>query len=110
MPDWPVGIKSIKPEDHAHIPRIRQGEIERYVLYRQSSDLLSAMDIAGLKKGEKLLIESVAAFGYLQVENQYFFSGIVNASMKKKVQYATRLVVNHRGEIQNTDCEWGGNL
>ena len=109
MPIWPNGtFSSLTQMHHAEVPKIRAEHIEQYVLYRQVCDQTSAEDKNSLKKGALMAKENIAALSFFKDSdsNQTFFSGIVNAAMKKKVQYSIKFVLNNStGEIQCSHCE-----
>ena len=52
--------------------------------------------------------DSIVAISFLKdlIYNQIFFTGIVSAAMKKKVQYSVKFVLNSAtAEVQNSHCE-----
>ena len=59
-----------------------------------------------MKKGELMAESSVEAVSLFQdTQKICFFSGIVNAAMKKNVAYNIKVSVNENGEIRNSHCE-----
>ena len=109
MPVWPDGTFSSLTQSHQEdIPRIRAEHIEQYVLFRQVCDQASAEDKNSLKKGALMARENIAALSFLKDpgSNQFFFTGIVSAAMKKKVQYSVKFVLDSStAEIKSSHCE-----
>ena len=57
-----------------------------------------------LKKGERMAKENVRAMSFFRDGGLVFFSGIVEAEMKK-AKYITRITINYDGDIKNADCD-----
>ena len=109
MPEWPVGsFSSLTPSCHPELPELRAEHIEQYVLFRQVCDQASAEDKNSLKKGALMAKDNIVAVSYLKdsLNSLIFFTGIVSAAMKKKVQYSVKFILNTlNGEVQNSHCE-----
>ena len=76
-------------------------------MYRQVSGRDPNDDQTALKKGERMSRESVQAMSFFRDDNKslVFFSGIVEAEMKGKEKYITRIIIRFNGDITNADCD-----
>ena len=84
---WPsCGYKSVQKAVQGSMPNITEGCIDLYFNYRVASDRECVQDLKSLSKGKALLeSESVQACSYVQDETAWYFSGMVQAAMRKKV-------------------------
>lgn len=109
MPAWPQNalFKSITDRDRDVLPPLPKDAVEKYVKYRQTTDRLANSDSSAMKQGLKLFDCAVAALSlYMSDTDKLYMSGIVSASMKKRVQYNVKLILHkNSGEIQQSDCE-----
>ena len=89
MPNWPTGgFKQLQVDHRKLLPQLKEEHLESYFIYRLSSDKIEAHDIKGIKKGENLQAgKRVRACSFQKTGNDLFFTGIVMASMKKKVMF-----------------------
>ena len=112
MPDWPnsVVFKTITAEHRESLPPILSEHINQYVIHRQAADHQSIGDLKAIQKGKLVAEDSVAALSTFQDENFTFLSGTVNASMKKRLSYSVKLVIQQSGEIRNSHCECPGGM
>ncbi len=109
MPMWPSEVfKSITRTHQALLPPLLFEHIQQYVIYRQGSDCQSVSDIKSLKKGKLVAENSVTALSWFQDENFSFFSGSVSASMKKRISYSVKIILEKSGEVRNSHCECPG--
>lgn len=109
MPAFPdtALFTSITGADLEFIPKVTDGHIRQYVLYRQVADRESNKDVSAMKKANKM-VESAAveALSYYRSGPQFFLTGIVNAEMRKHLSYNVKLVLNQStGDIVNSACE-----
>jgi SAP domain len=109
MPNWPsTNFASLTQSSHSEMPKLRAEHIEQYVLFRQVCDKASAEDKNSFRKGALMAKDNVIALSFLKdlFSNHSFFTGIVSAAMKKKVQYSVKFILNSEtAEIQNSHCE-----
>ena len=113
MPAWPLsGYVSINSSIRSQLPPVSQAHIEQYVVYRQGIDRESMKDKCSIKKGALMAQdEAVTALSVLlcSEQNVSFFTGIVSAAMKKRVEYSIKFVIlSHNGEITHSHCECPG--
>ena len=109
MPEWPSGcFSSLTLSSHSELPELRAEHIEQYVLFRQVCDQASAEDKNSLRKGALMSKNNIVAVSFLKDSSNslIFFTGIVSAAMKKKVQYSVKFILNSQtAEVQNSHCE-----
>ena len=80
--------------------------IREYVIYRQVCDKDQNDDITALQKGQKMADEGVEALSFSVERSKVFFSGIVDAEMRKQVSYNIKFAVEEdTGEIIHSECE-----
>jgi hypothetical protein len=113
LPAWPLsGFVTINSSIRSQLPRTCQAHIEQYVVYRQGIDRESLKDKSSMKKGFLMAQdEAISALSVLQCSEQgvCFFTGIVSASMKKRVEYSIKFVISTiNGEITHSHCECPG--
>ena len=110
MPAWPdtAVFKTVTIEHCEILPTIQTEHIQQYVIYRQGADHQSVSDVKALTKGKLVAEDSVEALSMFIQPEVTFFTGRVNASMKKKISYSLKIVLSHSGEIRNTHCECPG--
>ena len=110
MPAWPDNgvFKTITVEHFDILPKIQAEHIQQYVVFRQGADHQSVSDVKALTKGKLVAEDSVEALSMFIQPEVTFFSGRVNASMKKKISYSVKIVLCHSGEIRNSHCECPG--
>ena len=110
MPPWPDtgSFKTITIEHSNILPPIQVEHIQQYVVYRQDADHQSVSDVKAMAKGKLVAEDSVEALSMFNQAEVTFFTGRVNASMKKKISYSVKIVLSHTGEVQNTHCECPG--
>ena len=106
MPAWPerVVFRTITPDVQSIFPPILEEHLSQYIINRQGSDRQSINDVKAFKKGKLVAENSVAALSWYQDLQFSFFCGTVNASMKKNLSYAVRIVLQQTGEVQNSHC------
>lgn len=99
---WPkVGYKALTCEA---IPCITEALLNAYFIRHGRKEGVKEVQAVG--KGIKLLDgECAEACSVLIWREQYFFSGMVRAEMKKHTKYWCKLNCNERGEIINSECE-----
>ena len=112
MPAWPerVVFRTITPDVQSIFPPILEEHLSQYIINRQGSDRQSINDVKAFKKGKLVAENSVAALSWYQDLQFSFFCGTVNASMKKNLSYAVRIVLQQTGEVQNSHCECPGGV
>ena len=54
--------------------------------------------------------DSVAALSSFKNDNLTFLSGTVNASMKKRITYSVKVILEESGEVRNSHCECAGGI
>jgi hypothetical protein len=110
MPVWPdnVVFKTITIEHCDCVPPIQKEHIEQYIIFRQGADQQSVSDVKALIKGKLVAEDSIEALSMFTKDDLTFFSGRVNASMKKKLSYSLKIVLHNSGEVQNSHCECPG--
>lgn len=102
---WPPAsrFKSLLPSHRSEIPTVTKDQIEQYVLFRQVNDKEANQDISAMTEGAKMAKENVLGLSFA-VDNHTFFSGSVEASMKKVV-YAIRLILKSSGDVLFSACD-----
>lgn len=106
-PAWPnnAHFRSLVPSLRESLPPLAKEQIEEYVIYRQAQDREANRDVRAMNKGENLCEEGkVQGLSYYE-EDAFFFSGLVAASMKKKVTYAIKIIQEKKGGLLFTSCE-----
>jgi len=86
---WPTsGFRQLTAQTQNEIPAITDESINEYFVVRTACDSQQTGDIQALRKG-RLLLESmrVDVCSVLTTDEDFYFSGIVRAAMKKKVSY-----------------------
>ncbi|KAJ8307414.1 hypothetical protein KUTeg_015498 [Tegillarca granosa] len=85
IPNWPKnGFRSLTEEHQLLLPKLSEGQIQAYLMYRTAVDKASISDVKSIEKG-KSLYESgrVEACSIHITQTDVNFSGIVRAAMKK---------------------------
>ena len=77
--------------------------IKQYVVFRQVSGKESNDDLSAVEKAEKLV--EAGAVQAKDNSGSIFFSGIVDAEMKKKTKYNVKLRLKMNGEVENSECD-----
>ena len=87
IPEWPeCGFRQLTPDHRPYLPKIKDDHLETYFIHRLASDKVETMDIKAITKGTKLFeAEHVKACSIHKTQQDIYFTGIVAASMKKKV-------------------------
>jgi hypothetical protein len=103
---WPeaASFRSLVEDIRPHLPEITKSHVEEYILFRQQNDKEANSDLSALKQGALLAKDKVQGLSYCTSDNKIFFSGLVEAQMKK-VSYAIKFILNDKGEIQFSCCE-----
>jgi len=91
-------------------PPILEEHLIQYIINRQGINRQNVNDLKAYKKGKLVAESSVAALSWHQEDRFTFLSGSVNASMKKSISYAVRIVIEETGEVQNSHCECPGGV
>lgn len=105
MPEWPQeGFKSLTAENHSVIAQIREQQVHNYIIRWQGLEAELSQNISAIKNGRSMT-NSVEAISFLKSQDLVFFSGMVQASMRKRVSYNFKLIIKNSGEIQNSHCE-----
>lgn len=105
MPDWPsAGFKTITLADKDSMPSLTREKIQEYVVFRQSSDRAPNMDLKAILQGQKIT-ESIMALPFASSTESVFFSGMVEATMRKRMPYTFKIRTAKSGEILNSNCE-----
>jgi len=112
MPAWPHegAFRSMMEDQKNSLPPLLTEHLQQYVVHRQGLDKKSTNDIKALKKGKLVAEDSVAALSWYSDQNYSYISGVVNASMKKKVSYSVKVVLEQSGEVRNSHCECPGGI
>ncbi|CAB4054702.1 MKL [Lepeophtheirus salmonis] len=100
MPIWRDSgySKSIIKSDKTSIPPITKAHIEHYVIHRQVGDDIQNLDIASMRKGEKMK-ETVLALSFVESKEDIqktLFSGIIEM---KNNNYNVKFVIAKSGEV-----------
>lgn len=87
LPDWPVaGFKTLTQLHKEIMPQLLEGHITSYVEFRMAVDRMINNDCKAIVKGKALLESNrVRAASFHQNGSFTYFTGIVQAMMKKKV-------------------------
>lgn len=111
MPDWPQTIfKTITVSQRLLLPPTSSAQLSQYITLRQGVDQQSVSDVQALKKGKLMAEDSVMALSMHQDENFTYLSGSVSASMKKKISYSVKIILEPIGEVRNSHCECPGGM
>lgn len=106
MPNWPTtGFRTLTTSDKDRLPPLTSERVQEYIVFRQSVDMASNMDLKAILQGQQLF-DSVLALSFTPTENgNVLFSGVVEAAMKKRLSYAFKIRINLCGEVLNSHCE-----
>lgn len=87
IPNWPEsGFKQLQADHRPLFPKVTDEHLQTYFIYRLASDKVESNDIKGIRKGENLQAgKRVRACSILKTREDLYFTGIVMASMKKRV-------------------------
>lgn len=103
---WPkVGYETFTLE--TEVPDISESQIDCYFIKygrKQGVQRTKSLD-KGKKMCESLCAEACSV---LSTDGMCFFTGLIQASMKKHVRYWTKLSCTLQGEIMNSECECPG--
>ena len=107
MPEWPdsVVFRTLTLDQSEDLPPIKKEHLQQYVVYRQGCDHQSVSDIKAISKGKLVAEESVEALSLHKQSELTFFTGRVNASMKKRISYSVKIILQETGEVRNSHCE-----
>jgi len=86
-PQWPTtGFQQLRSEHKIVLPKVTVEQIEGYLLYRMAEDRQASGDIKALEKGRRMFqSHRILACSFYQSGQNTFFSGIVGAAMRHKV-------------------------
>ncbi|XP_021346499.1 uncharacterized protein LOC110445933 [Mizuhopecten yessoensis] len=84
---WPaMGYHQLVQNHKVILPKLTSFQIEEYFLYRLAGDKNASADVKALRKGKDLLdSDRILACSVLMEGNNIYFSGMVGAAMKNKV-------------------------
>ena len=82
----------------------------QYVVHRQGLDHDAVGDVKALEKGKLVAEECITALSSFKDDSLTFLSGIVNASMKKRITYSVKVILEESGEVRNSHCECAGGM
>ncbi len=110
IPNWPssasVTFRSVCQDSKTSLPTFQQPHLDQYILLNQASSSSNIDPCTGnaSKKAHKLTEDNVLGLSYCVVDQDFFFTGIVGATMKK-VTYNIRFSTTASGEIMHSSCE-----
>ena len=87
IPDWPdTGFRQLSKEHRPFFPKVTAEQLQSYYIYRLASDQIANDDIKAIQKGDKLFEgKRVKSCSVHRTQQDLYITGIVTASMKKKV-------------------------
>lgn len=100
--DWPkFGYVPLSPGAG---PPVREASVTGYFIkYGRKHNLKM---VKALKKGREMLdAMCVEACSILHIGKCFFYTGIVQASMKRQVKYWCKISISDIGEVQMSECE-----
>ncbi len=107
--DWPdaTSFRSLDLGTRDHLPGIGKDDIEQYIVHRQANDRGANGDLSAFKEGEKLIKDKVEGLShsFRSTDSRHFFTGSVEASMKKRLSYNIRFSMDSQGSIMCSSCD-----
>ncbi len=102
---WPSSIfQSVSGEHTSVLPPLPEEAVEIYVSLCQGDVTVVSIKSGTLLKALKLWHHHIAALSFCREDN-FYFSGHVLASMKKRVSYSVKLIVLPVGEVKYASCK-----
>ncbi len=74
------------------------------VVFRQAADKNENSDTSAMKEGQRLFLDKVEALSHC-FQGEDFFSGSVEASMKKNVSYSIKFALSKSGDVLQSSCD-----
>ena len=104
---WPdVGsFRSLVQNSRVLLPEISLPHLEEYIVYRQEKDQEPNSDSRSMQRGHLLQRNKVAGMSFSKKGSHTFFSGLIEAEMKKKVSYSVKFAVGEKGDISTSECD-----
>jgi hypothetical protein len=103
--EWPSVSKfrSLTSELRPLLPPITKSHLEHYARFCQGQ--INSSTLSAVKQGELLSDEKVPGMSHCFDEEKHYFSGTVEASMKKDVIYIIKLILTMTGDVLHSSCE-----
>ncbi len=103
---WPGGpFKSLTPASSSELPPLRSEHVISYVQLCQGGNTVATPETGTLKKGKRLVADRIRALSVCPDAEKYFFSGSVDAAMRKRISYVVKMIIGKTGEIEKAACE-----
>ncbi len=102
---WPPpgDFRSLTVQLQDQLPDLLFQQIEQYIMKWQGRDQEMLTEVRAVKHGKRMA-SRVHGLSHC-FKDLHFFTGAVDAEMKKRVVYAIKLAVDKQGQISFSSCE-----